>query len=444
MDLNKALKRIDIDNNRFLTQNTTLRYLVFSALYISEGIPIGILFYAIPAWLAMNGKTPFEIASYMAVIIIPWTFKIIIAPLMDRYTILSMGRKRPWIIFGQLGLMVSFLVFGFIPNPLDNLNMLMIAGFIVNIFGSIQDIAIDGMAVEIIPLNQQARANGIMWGSRIIGQSLSLVIGTALINIVGFTNAISSMALIVIILILVPIYFRERPGEKLMPWTKGKPSEDSEKVQPKDWGSLLKNLSKVSILPASLALCFGIFFFGTIGGLMDTLLPIFTVQQLDWTNTSYSHVSSAANLIGGFFGMFVGGVIIDLLGTKKMTTVLFSVIAILLSGFALISSFWGNVVVIYGFVILYYLIYTLLNIAIMAIGMKISWKKVSASQFTLYMTLNNIGFAFGAWFLGFLKGFLIWETILFIVAIISIIGLFIHKIINIKKHLKAIEQFKIN
>ncbi len=244
MDLNKALKRIDINNNRFLTQNATLRYLVFSALYISEGIPIGILFYAIPAWLAMNGKTPLEIASYMAVIIIPWTFKIVIAPLMDRYTILSMGRKRPWIIFGQLGLMISFLVFGFIPDPLDNLNMLMIAGFIVNIFGSIQDIAIDGMAVELIPLNQQARANGIMWGSRIIGQSLSLVIGTALINIVGFTNAISSMALIVIILILVPIYFRERPGEKLMPWTKGKPSEDSKKVQSKDWGSLLKNLSK--------------------------------------------------------------------------------------------------------------------------------------------------------------------------------------------------------
>lgn len=425
----------------FLSESTILRYLVFSALYISEGIPIGIMFFAIPAWLAMNNIPPVEIASYIAVIMIPWSFKIIIAPLMDRYTILSMGRKRPWIIFGQIGLMLSFLGFGFIPDPLGNLSTLIIIGFVINLFGSIQDIAIDGMAVDIIPINQQARANGIMWGSRIIGQSLSLLIGSALINIVGFTNAISSMALIVIILILVPIYFRERPGEKLMPWTKGKSSKGSEKTQFKNWGELLKNLLKVVILPSSLLLCFGIFFTGMLTGLVDTLLPIFTVQQLDWTNISYSQVSSAATLIGGFFGMFVGGVIIDFLGTKKMTIILLSIIIILLGSFAMLSNFWENVTLIYSFVILYYLMATLLTIAIMAIGMKLSWKKVSASQFTLYMTLNNLGFSFGAWFLGYLKESLVWATIILIIAIIPFMSLFIFRKISIKKHLITLEKY---
>ena len=75
---------VALKKKSFLSESAILRYLVFSALYISEGIPIGILFYAIPGWLAMNGKTPTEIASYSAVIIIPWTFKLIIAPLMDR------------------------------------------------------------------------------------------------------------------------------------------------------------------------------------------------------------------------------------------------------------------------------------------------------------------------------------------------------------------------
>jgi len=428
----------------FLSESAILRYLVFSALYVSEGIPIGILFYAIPGWLAMNGKTPTEIASYSAVIIIPWTFKLIIAPLMDRYTFISMGRKRPWIIFGQLGLMVSFFAFGFIQDPLDNLSLLMIAGFIVNVFGSMQDIAIDGMAVELIPANQQARANGIMWGSRIIGQSLSLVIGTALINIVGFTNAISSMALIVIILILVPIYFREHPGEKLMPWSKGKPSEQSLKIQSKNWKQLLKSLYKVAILPSSILLCIGMFLTGALSGLVDTLLPIFTVQQLDWTNASYSYISSTATLVGGFFGMFVGGVIIDFLGTKKMVAILLFTIIILLCVFGLIPSLWKHVGLIYGFVILYSLMYTLFTIATFAIAMKLSWEKVSGSQFTLYMTLNNLGFAYGAWLLGFLKENLVWETILFIIAIFPLIGIFIFKMINIKKNRKSIEQFKIN
>jgi len=91
----KPIKAFMKKSNLFLTENTVLRYLNFSALYIAQGIPEGITFFAIPAWMAMNGKTPMEIGSFVAVIGIPWSFKILIAPLMDRYTILSMGRKRP-------------------------------------------------------------------------------------------------------------------------------------------------------------------------------------------------------------------------------------------------------------------------------------------------------------------------------------------------------------
>ena len=213
--------------NLFLTENSVLRYLTFSALYLAQGIPEGITYFAIPAWLAMNDKSPMEIASFVAVIGIPWSFKILIAPLMDRFTILSMGRKRPWVIFGQLGLIVSFLSIGLVEDPLNNLNGLMIAGFFISFFGAFQDVATDGMAIDIVPINEQARANGLMWGSKTIGVSLSLVIGTALINIIGFSAAISSLSIAVAFIMLVPIYFRERPGEKLMPWTKGKPSEES-------------------------------------------------------------------------------------------------------------------------------------------------------------------------------------------------------------------------
>ena len=65
-------------NKLFLTENTVLRYVMFSVLYFAQGIPGGITYYAIPAWLAMNNKTPMEIASYSAVVLMPWSFKIII------------------------------------------------------------------------------------------------------------------------------------------------------------------------------------------------------------------------------------------------------------------------------------------------------------------------------------------------------------------------------
>ena len=200
--MKSELTSLEVENNNvskkinlILTENSVLRYVTFSVLYFAQGIPQGITLAAIPAWLAMNHKTPAEIGSFIAIMSIPWSFKVLIAPIMDRYTILSMGRKRPWVIFGQLGLIISFLAIGFVPDPLNNLKWLMIAGFFINFFGAFQDVATDGMAIDVVPIDEQARANGLMWGSVTIGYSLSLVIGTSLINILGFSTAIPSGAL---------------------------------------------------------------------------------------------------------------------------------------------------------------------------------------------------------------------------------------------------------
>ncbi len=97
-----------------LSDHTFLRYFSFVALYVAQGIPEGMTYFGIPAWMAMNGKTPGEIGAFIGVIGIPWSFKIVVAPLMDRFSFLPMGRRRPWVIFGQLGLIVSFIALSMI------------------------------------------------------------------------------------------------------------------------------------------------------------------------------------------------------------------------------------------------------------------------------------------------------------------------------------------
>jgi PAT family beta-lactamase induction signal transducer AmpG len=200
-----------------LSENALLRYLAFSALYFAQGIPEGLVMFGIPAWMAMNGKSPAEIGSFAAVAILPWSFKIIAAPLMDRVTYLPMGRRRPWIIFGQFGLFVSFASIAFIPDPLNNLNLLMLAAFTVSLFSIFQDIAVDGMAIDILPVDEQARANGLMWGSKALGVSAAVAAGSFIINNYGFYYAISALSYIVLLIMLVPVFLRERPGERMMP-----------------------------------------------------------------------------------------------------------------------------------------------------------------------------------------------------------------------------------
>jgi PAT family beta-lactamase induction signal transducer AmpG len=430
-------------DNHFLSENPVLRYLTFSALYLAQGIPEGITYFAIPAWLAMNHKTPVEIASFVAVIGIPWSFKILIAPLMDRFTILSMGRKRPWVIFGQLGLIVSFLCIGLVEDPLNNLNGLMIAGFFISFFGAFQDVATDGMAIDIVPVNEQARANGLMWGSKIIGTALSLIIGTTLINMLGFASAISSLSIAVAFIMFVPVLFRERPGEKIMPWSKGNPSEESLKSQLKTWKQIFKSLFKVIVLPSTIIMGVASLINGMMYGLIDTLLPIFTIQELGWTNTSYSQVYSTTTVVGGFFGMFAGGALVDFFGDKKMIIIYLMVTIILIVGLALLPGFWQNDKFIFGFILLYYLFNTFLCIGMFAASMKLCWKVVAATQFTLFMALSNMGRAVGSGLVGTFKEIMPWEYVLLCTAISPLLTIFFIKLINFKKHQNAIVNFKL-
>lgn len=425
----------------FLTENPLLRYLTFSALYVAQGVPEGITYFAIPAWLAMNGKTPMEVGSFLAVVGIPWSFKILIAPLLDRFTILSMGRKRPWVIFGQLGLIASFLSIGFVADPLSNLQGLMVAGFFISFFGAFQDVATDGMAIDVVPVQQQARANGLMWGAKVIGTSLSLIVGTALINSIGFSSAISLLSIVVAFIMLVPLFFRERRGEKLLPWTVGSPSEDSKNLQLSSWKQLFKNITKVVSLPSSIFLGIAIFIVGIMIGLVDAVLPVFTIQELGWSNTSYSHIYSITTIISGVLGMLVGGVLIDYFGKIKMMSIYLLLLVLAIGAFSFLSGFWKVTLFMYGFVLVYYILYIFLTISIFATAMHLCWKTVAATQFTLYMAITNVGRAAGSGLLGPLKNNLSWQYFFLLIAIIPLIMLLLIQFINSGKHQTSITTF---
>jgi len=427
-----------------LSENAFLRYFNFIALYFAQGIPEGMLFYGIPAWMAMNGKSAGEIASFAVACGLPWSFKFIIAPMMDRYTILSMGRKRPWVIFGQLGLMTSFIVMAFIPDPLNNLNTLLLAGFTVSFFGAFQDVATDSMAVDLIPADEQARANGFMWGSKIIGVSASLSLGSWLLNQYNFTVSIAMLSVIVGFIMLVPIFIRERPGEKMMPWSTGVASLENKKLQLTNWKTIFKSLYSVFSLRNSLLLATMAFLTTGAYNYMDVILPIFTVKELGWTDLDYSQLFASATLIGGISGLLIGGIMIDKFGKKRMLNIYFMLLVVFTIGLVLLKSYWANTSFIYGFMILYSIMNVFATIGIFAIAMQCCWKKVSASQFTLYMTISNIGRIALASLIGPIKAKFNWEITILAFAGFIFIAWILLQFLNMENHVKRVEHLELN
>ncbi len=394
-----------------LSQNAPLRYLSFSFLYFAQGLPEGLLRFGIPAWLAMNGKSAVEIGAFVAIGILPWSFKILAAPFMDRFTFLAMGRRRPWILFGQLGLAVSFLSMAFIADPLNNMFMLKLFSFFVGLFAVFQDIAVDGLAIEILPADQQARANGLMWGSKTIGIAASVAIGIAIINAYSFFHAIAFFSLFVFLILLIPLLLKENPGEKLLPWTPGEASKTAANIQVQSFRELFTSLIRVFILPVSLIMGVAAFGFSIGRGLIDAMLPVFTVQELGWTDGKYSQTFSVIQLVSGILGMFVAGALIDFFGKVRMMSIyLILLISLVVSAFFL-RDYWHNQYVFIGFIGLFYTLIVFTTIAVFASAMQLCWKRISATQFTLYMAISNLGLSAGAALLGPLKSLMAWEYV---------------------------------
>jgi len=423
-----------------LSEHTALRYFCFAILYVAQGIPEGMTYFGIPAWLAMNGKSAADIGAYVAVIGIPWSFKMLIAPMMDRFSFLPMGRRRPWIIFGQLGLLFAFIGLALVPQPLTHFSLLMAAGFCVSFFSAFQDVAVDGMAIDIIPVHQQARANGFMWGARIMGVSASLAAGSWILNHYGFRLSILSLSAAFSIIMFVPLLFRERPGEKLLPWTKGVVSENSLQLQIHSWTQIFKSLWAVFILPYSLLMAFICFCIGTTVSYMNTLLPVFTVQALGWTNEMYSNINAVSSIIGGVLGMFVGGTLVDLFGKKRMLSLYLLASMAVATIMCFSTSLWSNYSFSAGFVILYNILYVFIMVGILAIAMELCWKKISASQFTLYMAISNFGWITGSAIIGTIREQFEWQYCILAFAVFAGIALIPLQFMNTKKHLVQLEK----
>ncbi len=425
-----------------LSENAVLRYLAFSALYFAQGIPEGLLLFGLPAWMAMNGISAAEIGSFVAITLLPWSFKIVAAPIMDRFTYLPMGRRRPWIIFGQFGLVASCLFMAFIPDPLNNLTMLMAASFTVSLFTVFQDIAVDGMAIDILPVDQQARANGLMWGSKTLGISASVAAGSYIINAYGFLIALASFSGIVLLLMLVPLILRERPGEKIMPWNNGEASEVSVKLQLHSWKAIIKSLYQVFFLRVSIIMGVAVFSYSIASGLIVTLLPVMVIQELGWTDVQYSQLFATTNMISGLLGMFVAGALIDFFGKIRMMTIYIICFLVIISVMSLMKNYWQKDLLIYGFFMGYFILDTFIMIAVFATAMELCWKRISATQFTLYMAISNLGLAIGAKILGPLREVLPWEYVILSSFIFALLMLILIRYIHFDNHLLKVNRLE--
>ena len=425
-----------------LSEHSFLRYCSFTALYVAQGLPFGLLHIAVPAWMAERGLGTAEIGTYLAIIFLPWSLKLINGPIMDRFTYLPMGRRRPWILASQLGLLLSFVAFAFVPDPMQSLYLMAAMGFTVNFFAAFQDVGVDGLAIDVLPPGQQPRANSFMWGGKQIGISGAAAGGGYLLSKYGFDTSIIALAILLAVIVIFPLLFRERPGERMLPWTAGTASEISKKMQLGDWNTIIGSLLKVFLLPASLFTMSAFFVFNMGVGMSGALLPVVLIQELSWAQLAYDEIMALAGLIAGIAGMIFGATVVHYLGRVR-SMVFGIVIMIFVTGaMGFLQAYWTQTITVNVFVILHYILRVIITIAFFATAMVLCWKRVAATQFGLYMALANLGDATGSALTGPLDAFLDYHHIFFAMSLTGVIMLILLAFIDLDKHQTRIDSLE--
>src|SRR5512141_282154 len=77
-------------------------------LSFSSGLPLGLVWIAIPAWMARAG-IDIKVIGLFTLAQAPWSFKLLWSPSMDRYPPPFLGRKRGWILLAQVALFAVIL-----------------------------------------------------------------------------------------------------------------------------------------------------------------------------------------------------------------------------------------------------------------------------------------------------------------------------------------------
>ncbi len=175
---------------------------LLTALYVAEGLPFGFQATALPVFLRERGVSLAAI-GFLSALSLPWLLKALWSPLVDRY-----GTKRKqWIIPMQLGIAVSCLIAAFLPE--GSLRVLLALVFLMNCFAATMDIAVDGLAVDLLSSEELGIGNA----GQVVGYKLGMLTGGGLLvyasKDVGWSGLFGLMSALLVVLCLAVSLFDE-------------------------------------------------------------------------------------------------------------------------------------------------------------------------------------------------------------------------------------------
>ena len=298
--------------------NRRMLICIFSGF--SSGMPLFLLFNLLPAWLRTEGIGLKEIGLF-ALIQVPYTWKFLWAPLLDRFALPVLGRRRGWMLATQVGLLVVIAVLGGF-SPGTQLEAVVAGTVALAFLSATQDVVLDAYRRELLPDEEMGLGNSFF----VNAYKVSTLVPGSLSLILADTLPWSTVFMITALFMLPGIVLTLLVGE--LPVAPGTPKTlRAAVVEP-----FREFFARQGIRQAVTVLAFVLLY--KLGDSMCTALATPFYLDMGFTKTDIGIVAKNAGLWSSVAGGFLGGLWMVRLGINRALWIFGVIQMVAIIGFA--------------------------------------------------------------------------------------------------------------
>ncbi|BBF87141.1 AmpG permease [Aquitalea magnusonii] len=392
------------------------RMLICICTGFASGLPLYLLINLLPAWLRSEG-VDLKAIGLFALIGLPYTWKFLWSPLLDRFVPPLLGRRRGWMLLSQLALLVSMALFGLF-DPRLQLQAIAALAAVVAFFSASQDIVLDAYRRELLPdaelgLGNSVHINAYRLAGLVPG-ALSLILAdhTSWANVFIITALFMLPGPIMTLLVSEPRLAAAPP--KTLREAVVEPFEEF--VHRQGWHSA--------------ATILGFIFLYKLGDSMATALATPFYLDMGFAKSEIGLVAKNAGLWPAVIGALLGGVWMLKLGINRALW-LFGVVQVLsILGFAWLASYGhfqqigstqlAQLAVVIGFEALGVGLGTAAFVAFIA---RTTHPAYTATQFALFTSLSAVPRTFANAATGFIVNQVGWVGFFLLCTLLALPGM---------------------
>lgn len=380
--------------------------LIVMLLGFASGLPLGLTAGTLQAWMKTENIDLGTIGLF-SLVGLPYSFKFLWSPLMDRYAPPMFGRRRGWMILTQIGLIITIIALGF-SDPKLTPQYVAFFAVCVAFFSASQDISIDAYRIEMLKEHELGAGASV----NVLGYRLAMMVSSALALILSDHMPWSTVYLIMagcMAIGLLASLFAPEPKLNQAP-----PKTLTEAIY-KPFTEFFSRAGAVEML------IFILIYKLDVAFAMALTTPF--MMDLGFTKTDVGTVLKGVGMFATIGGTLIGGALLSKWGIKKSLWVFGIIQAASGFSFFMLARLGHNYPMMMTAVCIENLCSGLATSAFIAFMMNICDKRFTATQYALLTSFMAITRTFVQTPSGFIAKNLGWEMYFIISILISIPGL---------------------